>query len=656
MLAAVGTPPRNRYDMMRGSAAVPTRLTVTWIVALVAFVLIVSLALSVAPALANSSASLRVVALVETSLLYIGVVITLAIGERAIRRRLETLEVAVQEYERSPNARLGTIVQATPDLVAMLDAEGSVLYLNAAARQIVGIGEGDDERAFNLMDRYPDWARALLREEGFPTAIRDGAWSGETAVMTAEDEEIPFSQLILAHRTPTGSIDFLSTVARDISDRKNFETQLVYLASHDGLTDLFNRRRFQEEFKRQLTQTCRAEALGALLFLDLDEFKGVNDTYGHRAGDELLVTLAGLLRNHLRDGDVLARLGGDEFAILLSETSRTRTEAMAERVLEAIRSHVFQLAGQPVGITASMGITLFSTDNKTQEELFIEADVALYQAKELRNSYCVYMPDIAALNERSAQRSWEHRLKRALEEDRFELYAQPIVPTHGGRSCHYEVLLRLIEDNGEIVMPGQFLPAAERCGLITAIDRWVVHQAIELIAREKGEAGDLRLAVNLSGRAFGDAELLPMIQRDLTASGIDPASLTFEVTESAAVADIDQARKFITTLKALGCRFAIDDFGVGFSSFYYLKHLPVDYLKIDGGFIRNLARNRVDQHLVKAIVEVARGLGKETIAEFVHDAETFRLLREYGVDYAQGYHVGQPLPVSEIGGRLRQAA
>jgi diguanylate cyclase (GGDEF)-like protein len=391
--------------------------------------------------------------------------------------------------------------------------------------------------------------------------------------------------------------------------------------------------------------------------MDLDTFKDVNDSRGHHAGDELLSALARLLRERLRATDVVARLGGDEFAILLPHIDAEQAQAVAADLLDAIRNHTFAVGGAPLRITASIGIAVFPDQAGSAGEYLSRADLAMYRAKdEGRDRACLFTPDGDWQAQIESRIGWHQRVREALEKDRFVLHAQPIMDLADGRISQYELLLRLDGGGGEFVLPGVFLDIAERSGLIQEIDRWVVRRAIRLIAEYRSVAKEVRLEVNVSAKAFADQELLQLIQRELIATRIDPASLILEVTETAAISNIDGAQQFVRTLKTLGCGFALDDFGVGFSSFSHLKHLPVDYLKIDGSFIRDLARNTVDQHLVQAMVGVARGLGKRTIAEFVGDDDTLQLLRGYGVDFAQGYFLGRPAPLHDVLSAAEQAA
>ena len=423
----------------------------------------------------------------------------------------------------------------------------------------------------------------------------------------------------------------------EIEMRKSVEDQLTHLASHDPLTDLFNRRRFEEELNHQLAWAQRHGTHGAVFWLDLDGFKAVNDTLGHRVGDKLLVSLTDLLRKQVRKTDVLARLGGDEFAILCPQISAEQAQMLARKILEKVRRHAIIMNGQLLSAAVSIGIALFPDHGNSEKTLLAHADLALYRAKgDGRNGFCLYTPE----KDRSDLDTyrWERQIRVGLEEWRFLHYFQPILDLRTDRIVTHELLLRMKGEQGEIISPGGFMSVAERCGMMSKIDRWVMRRAIHLIANQ-----GLCLGVNLSAKAFSDTELLLIIRQELVASGIDPASLMLEITESAAVPDLDQAKSFIDTQKVLGCRFALDDFGVGFSSFYNLKHLKMDYLKIDGHFIRELPRNFEDQQLVKAMVEMAHGLGIEVVAEHVEDKETLQLLREYGADYGQGDYSGQPI-------------
>jgi diguanylate cyclase (GGDEF)-like protein len=379
----------------------------------------------------------------------------------------------------------------------------------------------------------------------------------------------------------------------------------------------------------------------------------VNDVRGHRVGDRVLASVSRLLRARLRDSDLLARLGGDEFAVLLLHTDRAQAEAVAAQLLQAMGSHRTLMDGETVSVTASVGIALFPEHGATATDLLANADSAMYEAKSAGRSLVrVCTAETTWQARHQTQIRSEHSIRDALERGGFVLHGQPILDLGRARVVQYELLLRMSDDNGELVLPAGFLRTAEQSGLIHGIERWVVRQAIHLIAdwwkRGLADGEGPGLSVNISGHAFSDEELLPLIRRELKATAIDPALLTFEVTETTAVAETEETRRFARSLKSLGCRFALDDFGVGSSSLHQLKHLPVDYLKIDGSFIRDLPRSTVDRHLVKVIVGMAQALDKKTVAEFVGEEDTLRVLRECAVDFAQGFHIGRPRAVTEI--------
>ena len=435
----------------------------------------------------------------------------------------------------------------------------------------------------------------------------------------------------------------------DIDERKRLERQLEHLADHDPLTGLYNRRRFQEELGRELSYLRRYGGCGAVLMLDLDDLKRVNDHFGHAVGDELIAGVAALLRERVRSTDVLARMGGDEFAVLLPRTSRADAEALATDLNRVVREESRSASadgGPAAAVSASIGLAFFDRHEAlAAQDVLVNADHAMYAAKESgRDRYVSHSDGAPAANGRRARLTWPGRIRRALEHDLFELHSQPILDLQTGEVPQHELLIRLPGDGGELIMPGAFLYTAERYGLVRELDRWVVASAIELIAQA---AGGLRLEVNLSGESLTDPGLPEFVERELDQASVDPGEIIFEVTETAAIANLAQARAFVERLTELGCRFALDDFGAGFGSFYYLKHLPLDYLKIDGEFVRNLPASPTDQVLVRSVVEIARGLGKRTIAEYVGDAATLELLRSMGVDMAQGFHTGRPRPVAE---------
>ncbi len=436
----------------------------------------------------------------------------------------------------------------------------------------------------------------------------------------------------------------------DLSERKRFERQLRHLADHDALTGLYNRQRFESELARIVDESRRYRRRFALLALDLDGFKQVNDRFGHPAGDELVTRIGGLLRQSVRDTDVVARVGGDEFAIILHEAGEAEAVTVAEKVLHAIRrGGLIQHDKQQAKMTSSIGITTLDGEvEHTAEELVVEADIAMYDAKsDGRDQYSVYDRATNRREVASKSRSWLERLHHAIDEHLFVLHAQPIVGICANGIPGYELLLRMLDDHGGLIFPSEFIYNAERFDLIGSIDRWVLQTAVKLL-HDHTEAGhDLSLAVNLSGKTMNDPDLAEDLAAMIAEHPIPDGRLIVEVTETAAIVNIEGARDLAAELRKLGCRFALDDFGAGFASFYYLKHLKFDYLKIDGEFITKLTDNKTDQLIVKALVAIAHGLGTKTVAEFVGDDATLNLLRELGIDYGQGYHLGQPGPINE---------
>ena len=430
----------------------------------------------------------------------------------------------------------------------------------------------------------------------------------------------------------------------DVTQEQQTAQQLVYLAERDSLTGLFNRHRLHEEMEKLIAEAERTSTQGALLFFDLDEFKYINDTFGHYAGDATLIRIATELSTLTRRNEVLARLGGDEFALLIPQISDLKqAEDLAERVVQAIARLPLIFEEQPLRVTISLGIALYPQHGTTIVELIAHADTAMYQAKACgKNTWQVYRPELDMGKEMVARLTWNERLSHAFEKNLFRLHFQGVYHTADRTLSHLEALVRMIDEEkpGGLVMPALFIPIAEKSGKILELDRWVINEAVTVLARHL----KLRaLAINLSGRSLADPSLPRYIQDTLARHGVDPHRLLIEITETSAIGDLHDAGRFIEALHLTGCATCLDDFGTGFSSFAYLKYLKVDTLKIDGLFIRDLPNDHDNQLFVKSIADVARGMGKITVAEFVEDEATLELLNRFGVDLVQGYFLDRPI-------------
>ncbi|MDZ4278681.1 MAG: diguanylate cyclase, partial [Dehalococcoidia bacterium] len=392
--------------------------------------------------------------------------------EKAI---LSLADISERQRAEQARARLTAILEATPDFVGSATPDGHLRYLNRAARSAIGVDEEFDVTELKMTDAHPDWTNDILFNEAIPAAIRDGFWSGEGAWLSRDGTETPTSMVLLSHKKSNGEVELLSTISRDITDRKTLEEQLAHAANYDPLTNLPNRRQFERALERALRDARLYGKNGALLFLDLDHFKDVNDSLGHRAGDELLSALARLLRENLRAGDLLARVGGDEFTLLLPDTTLDRATGVAEKVRQVLHGHMFSINGQAIAMTGSVGIAFFPEHGSRPDELLARADLAMYQAKEDgRDRLCVFAPDRDWEAQTKSRLNWRNLIHDALENDRFTLHAQPILNVRTGRTSQYELLLRMIGPDDTTLLPADFLHIAERSGSIQPRERWVV--------------------------------------------------------------------------------------------------------------------------------------------------------------------------------------
>lgn len=418
------------------------------------------------------------------------------------------------------------------------------------------------------------------------------------------------------------------------------DATLLRLSSHDSLTGLYNRNYFSEK----LEQLAATNSTSALLFIDLDHFKYINDTLGHETGDRMLVQAARWLKHHLREHDTLCRFGGDEFTILIEHSSQEKAIKFAGNLVSMMNKQlVFTDNSQNFQVSCSIGVTMIDSDLFTPDEFLSQADLACHEAKNGgRNRYYFYEKLKNETGKMEADIGWSRRIETALKHDQFVLEYQPIINMHTGISDIYEVLLRLPSEGDKLIPPSAFLPAAQRFGMMVDLDHWVIRNALKALASHRKSSPSIKFAINLSGHVFEDVNLFKIVQENIAKYEIPPEALIFEVTEQVAVQHIAEANIIIKKLIDLGCEFALDDFGTGFSSFNYLKHLPIHYIKIDGNFIENMTNDMTDQVMVQSMIQVAKSVGKQTIAEYVLDEDTMALLKKLGIDYAQGHFVGKP--------------
>jgi diguanylate cyclase (GGDEF)-like protein/PAS domain S-box-containing protein len=541
---------------------------------------------------------------------------------------------------REAQSRFEMVIENTP-LVAIrgFDLDGVVRHWNRASENLFGYAAGE-VTGHRVLDTLPVEAG----HGEFETMFREVVGSGRAAlprerevVTKSGQKRTVYTTVFPLHKGGEPTEVFCMDV--DITERKMQEEQLAYLATHDVLTGLPNRRSLEESLQTALALS-RCGVANALIFVDVDNFKLVNDTLGHDAGDEMLVTVAGLLKDNLRGTDLLARLGGDEFAALLRDTSIEEAQVIAERLRRAVEESCFTVEGLTFDLSLSIGVVAVG-NQATPALVLSQGDAAMYKAKNHgRNRLAVYDSEYDERTRLFEANREAAQIKDALRDDRLTLYYQPVVRLTDGSVAYYEALARLLAANGEALAAGAFIPTAERFGLIPQVTRLVVQQAVQALRAHPS----VRLSVNLSGLDLCDAALPGFIEAYLRDQGVDPTRLGFEVTETALIKDLAQAERWIARIKSLGCRFALDDFGAGFVSFAYLRNLTVDQLKIDGSLVRALESDHTQSAFVQALHLLATTQGKETVAECVENGNVVRLLKELGVTYGQGYHLGRPSP------------
>ena len=576
-----------------------------------------------------------------------------------IRKRRQAEALLFEEKERA-QVTLASIA----DAVVTVDTAGRIEFMNPVAERLTGwpLAEAHQRpvaEVFAVVDEATGApiADPVARALSEASAIEA---EGNVVLLCRGAESIAIDYSVAPIRDRTARTVGAVLVVQDMSRERQYAARLSNLASHDPLTGLLNRREFEQRVRATVEHREAEEGQHAVLYLDLDQFKVVNDTSGHAAGDELLRQVGALLRPRLREGDVLARLGGDEFGVLLPHCPPSPALRIAEALRKAIVDFRFAWKNRSFTIGVSIGLVNLAEGPHTLASVLSAADAACYLAKDKgRNRVQVYRPEDDEVALRRGEMEWVNRLHRALAEDRLCLYAQPMHAMHstGTEVLHQELLVRLIDESDELIQPITFIPAAERYHLMPSIDRWVIRTAFRLLAdrRAAGDASALSgtYAINLSGASIGDDQFLDYVRESFARFRIPHRAICFEITETTAVTSLSKAAEFIGAMREPGCRFALDDFGVGVSSFTYLKQLPVDYIKIDGSFVRNMLHDPVDAAMVEAIHRIGRVMGKQTIAESVETAATLEALRSVGVDFAQGNAIAPPTLFAPPGGRKR---
>ncbi|MDO8704597.1 MAG: EAL domain-containing protein [Sulfuricaulis sp.] len=574
----------------------------------------------------------------------------------------EELQAALKKVRQSETNLLKekSLIEVTlhsiGDAVITTDAAGNIQYFNLMAEQLTG---------WQLNDAHGKPVRDVLRlideehrkpvDSSVESCLREGIVVGtvEHVVLVRPDgSEVDVVNTAAPIRAEHGGLLIGAVlVIHDVSRARKMAKQLSYQASHDDLTGLFNRREFERRLAKLVDSSESGNQEHTLCYMDLDQFKIVNDTCGHIAGDELLRQFTAILRGTIRDTDTVARLGGDEFGILFARCNAEVAKRIAENLLSRVKEYRFAWKEYAFDVGVSIGLVSIASGEQSVTDIMSAADVACYAAKDAgRNRVHVYHLEDSELKQRHGEMRWVSRIGKALEQDRFQLYCQKIVPVVDSKNSapHYELLIRLLDEEGKIIPPLAFIPAAERYNLMTSIDRWVVGKAFETFSANAGIVSGWLFSINLSGQSLSEEGFLKFVIDTFDKTGVAPDRVCFEITETTAMVNLTRATQFIAVLKGMGCHFSLDDFGTGLSSFGYLKALNVDYLKIDGSFVRHIVSDPVNRAVVEAANQIGHAMGIKTVAEFVESNEIMEILRQIGVDYAQGYAVGKPHPLNEL--------
>ncbi len=566
------------------------------------------------------------------------------------QRRLEASQKALVEEKIRAEVTLHSIM----DGVITTDFSNTIQYLNPVAERLMGVNLKSVKNQ-NLNDVIQIIHEDTSVPVSSPTVAclknhQIEVLKNHSALVRNDGKVIPIEATAAPMRNDSAEIIGAVMVFQDVSQERKLSRQLSYQACHDMLTGLFNRRMFEEQLEAALLNVAHENRHHALCYIDLDQFKIVNDTCGHVAGDELLRQLSDLLKSCIREGDVIARLGGDEFGILLENCALKEAALVAEHVRQTVKDFRFAWKERIFEIGASIGLVGINAENKELATILASADMACYAAKDMgRNRVHVYEPSDAMLTERHGQMHWAGRITKALDENRMVLYEQPVIGIKNSdlQIKHCEVLIRMRDEQDAIIQPDSFIPAAERYNLMVTIDRWVIKQVFIQMGPCSYDIMDKVIAINLSGTSLVDEGLLDYILDMAETYKTDLHRVCFEITETAAISNLAKATQFIRALKSRGCKFSLDDFGTGLSSFTYLKNLPVDYIKIDGSFVVDMINDPIDRAMVDAIVRVGHVMKVKVIAEWVEDEKTLVLLKDMGVDYVQGYHLGIPKEIEQ---------
>lgn len=567
------------------------------------------------------------------------------ISNEQFANKVQSLRQSQSEYKQVHDAHQ-LLLDQLGSVVIELDSSGRITFINKAWEKLTGFTaqESLQSRLQEFMEP-PEFSNLDMGEQLDPIlSNKVNSLHFEFQLKNKINDDLWVEARLERAVTNDNENGRISGTIDDVTSRKKAQRDLEYLAMHDGLTGLFNRHYFEIELKQYSATAMRASGPHALLYLDLDHFKVINDTAGHHHGDSVLRNISTLISNRLRKADFFARIGGDEFALLLPNTDQNIALKLADNVCKLLDEYQCKVDGQTFKVNCSIGIAEINGVEENAEEYMKQADIALYAAKKQgRNMAHIYDRNDIHSKELQVSLEWVRKLHQAVADDNLVLYFQPVIEIATREVAYYEALVRL-ELDGKIVPPGEFIPALEREGDMKLLDRQVIAKAIKYLAEHPQLH---KIAINLSAQGFSDEKLVPIIQEELQKNHVAAQRIIFELTESASLNNIAESKEIISRIGELGCEFSIDDFGTGFSTFEYLKQIPAQSVKIDGSFVVDLASNTVDLALVKAIYEVASALGKSTVAEFVENEATLNLLENIGVTYAQGYHLGKPIPIEE---------